>query len=72
MVTTITKSLAVKCGQALVSEYNNNYENRTLSCNKTWFRALYNDLKSLGCSWMIASAKGTQEIRDYGFEKLTK
>ena len=68
METTITKSLAAKCAQALVNEYNSNYENRALSCNKVWFRTLYNDLKSLGCSWLIASAKCTQEIRDYGFK----
>lgn len=65
---TITRSLAVRCGEALVTDYNNGYETRALSCNKLWFRSLYNDLRTLGCEWLIASAKGSQEIRDYGFK----
>ena len=65
----IKKSLAVKCGEALINDYNRDYETRALSCNKIWFRTLYSDLKNLGCEWLIAAAKGTEEIRKYGFKR---
>lgn len=68
-MTTIKRSLAYKCGEALVFDYNNNYETRSESCNKVRFRVLYKDLQDLGCDWLIASAKGTKEVRDYGFKQ---
>lgn len=63
----ISKEMAHKCAEALVKDYNNGYESRAVSCNKIWFRDLYENLQRLGLAFLIASAKGSQEIRDYGF-----
>lgn len=66
---TISKHLANECGEALVSEYNNKYDKLSQSCRKVDFRCLYRKLKELQCEHLIASAKGDQEVRDYGFKQ---
>ncbi len=65
----IDKSLAYKCGEALVSEYNDRYEISAFSVRVMWFRTLYSQLKQLGCEFLIASAKGDSKERELGFKE---
>lgn len=63
----ITKDFARKCADTLVKTYNDGYDTRDYVCNAVQFRQLYLDLQSLDFGWLIASAKGDQDIRDYAF-----
>lgn len=64
---TITSKLARECADAMITNYNSKYDDMAPSVRLLSFKELYENIKALGFEWLIATAKGDDDIRDITF-----
>lgn len=66
-IVTITRRFAEKLAEALVDNYNTDYNDMSASQRYFAFRELYHDLKTLGFPSKIGNALGDMDMRNIAF-----